>query len=519
MESRLKYPIGEQDFAGIREEGKVYVDKTARIFQLVNDIKYVFLSRPRRFGKSLLLSTLRYFFEGRKDLFEGLEIMNLEKDWKRYPVLHLELSRIDPNNSNSLKSALDYHFSEWEEIYGVNTPALEPAQRFENIIRNAYKKTGNKVVVLVDEYDNPLLNSIDNKATYETNQSLLKSVYSNIKALDGFIRFGMLTGVSRFSNLSIFSGINNLDDITLDSRYSDICGFTEEEIKRYLFTGVEALAKKDAITPQEALKLLKKEYDGYHFSKQLIDVYNPFSLLNCLNKSEIGSYWVSSGVPGFLVRMLEESRRSFEEVFNAESDAISLASEAVAFESPVALLFQTGYLTIKNYIKEDDLYQLGIPNREVDRGLFYFMLGQYTGKTSGENTGLLREMTGALKEGKAELFLEKLQALIAGISYQLSGKFTELDFERIMFVIFHILGYHVHCEFNTSFGRIDLTIETERYVYLFELKLDKSADEAILQIESKEYALGWKAGGREVLKIGVNFSSAKRNIESWKICK
>ena len=511
-----RYPIGNQDFCKIRENGWVYVDKTRLVYELTHHADYVFLSRPRRFGKSLLLSTIRYYLEGRKELFEGLEIEGLEKEWRKHPVLHLELSRINSQDQNSLSATLDNQFAEWEKEYDIEDNShLEFAQRFANIIKRAHAKTGEKIVILIDEYDNPLINTIYNREIYETNRNLLKAVYSNLKAMDKFIRFAMLTGVSRFSKMTIFSGINNLTDITFDDEYSAICGFTLEEIKRYLMEGVGKVAEYEECDTEKALKLLKEEYDGYHFSLSLVDIYNPFSLLNCLQKGRIDNYWMQSGVPEFLVKRIKDSSIPYRKLFAASGTTESLAASDAAFDSPVALLYQTGYLTIKSYDRKNRRFMLGMPNKEVDEGLFSYLLKGYYSYDLYEAEDRLKEIAGYIERGDPESFLERLRSLLAGIPYHLQGKMTELDFERTLFVIFHVLGYHVHSEMATSSGRIDLLIETKQYIYIVEIKLDKTANQAQDQIIEKEYALAYEYDGRKVFRIGVNFSSETRNITDW----
>lgn len=515
----LKYPIGNQDFAGLIEDGYVYVDKTDLVYQLVNESKYVFLSRPRRFGKSLLLSTIRYYFEGRKDLFPGLKIYSLETEWRKHPVLHFSLGTVDFNNPKGLDALLENQFCKWEKKYGIRRIEGPFSERFKNIIIAAREKEREKVVVLVDEYDNPLINTLDDKRLYEYHQKLLKSIYSNLKDMDEFIRFGMLTGVSRFGNMSVFSGLNHLRDITLTDRYSTICGFTESDIKRYLFTGVENLAMVKNISIDDTFALLKLEYDGYHFSKSLEDVYNPFSLLNSLQNREIENYWIRSGVPDFLVKKLNESKIGFTKIFGAHADSYSLAETDSAFEDPVALLFQTGYLTIKSYNPEYEEFILGMPNREVSKGFYLFLLGRYSGLRKPECSIALRKMVHKLEEGNPEEFLTSLKSFLSGISYRLNEKMTELDFERTLFVIFHLIGLDVFTEFETSNGRIDLLIRTHNFIYIIEIKLEGSAEEALNQIKEKEYSLPWEQEGKNIYKIGVNFSKHTRNISSWIIEK
>lgn len=513
----LKYPIGNQDFKKIREEGKVYVDKTALIYELVNKASYVFLSRPRRFGKSLLLSTIEAYFEGRKELFEGLAIESLESDWRKHPVLHLKLSRFDNITHESLESILEQQFRYWEEIFEIKNVIPGFGARFGDIIQKAYQKSGNGVVVLVDEYDNPLIHTFNDNTLYERNREILRSIYVNLKDMDRYIRFGMLTGVSRFSKTNIFSALNNLEDITFLPQYSCICGFTEEEIRRDLWEGVRNISQSEGCSDEEALILLKKEYDGYHFSRNLIDIYNPFSLLNSLKTGFIENYWHRSGLPDFLANKLKESDKPFAALFSTEAPEYKLAETDTSFSSPLALLYQTGYLTIKGYDREEKEYRLGIPNKEVEQGLFLFLLGVYTEHDSDDENKLLKEMARCLKRGEPEEFLNRLQSFIASIGYPITQNKSELFFEQGLYIILRVLGLHVHTEMATSNGRIDLLVETESYVYVIELKLDKSPEEALAQIKEKQYSLPWKHDGRKIFEIGINFASKQRNITGWKI--
>lgn len=513
----LKYPIGEQDFQSIREKNKVYVDKTRIIFDLSHHSKYIFLSRPRRFGKSLLLSTLKAYFEGRKELFKGLAIEDIEKEWRVHPVLHLSLSSTNTSLKGSLGTILEEQFSVWENLYGITEILPDFSARFRRIIREATEQTGEKIVILIDEYDNPLIDTLHRDEIHESNKELLKSIYSNLKDMDEYIRFAMLTGVSRFSRAGIFSGLNNLNDISFDNRYSAICGFTEDEIKKFLWPGVEELALRYNETPEGALALLKREYDGYHFSEELIDIYNPFSLLNALDFHRIENYWVQSGTPEFLARHLELSEDAFSELFNEEADTTDLMSEDTVFNSPVALLYQTGYLTIKSFDLKKNLYKLGIPNKEVREGLFSYLLSdslQKDRRKAIRETEKLREL---LESGKPEEFLERMKTVMAGIPYRLTSKAPEIYFENNLYVMLQLMGLEVKAEEETSFGRIDLTVKTKKYIYIIEIKADKSAGEALRQIEEKEYALKYTGEGRKIFCIGISFSSKKRNIEEYKI--
>ena len=518
VESELKYPAGEQNFPNIREEKKVYIDKTGFVYNLVNNNKYLFLARPRRFGKSLLLSTIQAYFEGRRDLFEGLEIMNLEKEWRKYPVLNLELSRISTESTDSLKAGLNQQFSLWEEVLGIVNTNLDFASRFSTIIIESYKKTGERVVILIDEYDNPLINTLHKQEIHEANRELLKSIYSNLKALDGYIKFAMLTGVSRFSKMSIFSGLNNLTDITFDNRYAEICGFTVEEIRKFLWPGVEKMAEKMGCSAEEALGKLKEYYDGYHFTSECRDLYNPYSLLRALDKSSIEDFWFNTGTPSFLIEKLKASKTPFLKLFNSYSREISLANPDMAFSSPIALMFQTGYLTIKEYNAESRRYKLGIPNLEVEQALFDHLLAAESGYDGFESTELLWDMKDALREGRTEDFMKQLRSFLAGIPANINPmKMTELNFENTLYVLLKALGFEVNAEEWTSSGRIDLLIKTKGFIYVMELKFDGTAEEALKQIEEKGYTLPYESDGRKIYKIGVNFSSQTRTVSDWLI--
>ena len=512
-----RYPIGEQDFQSIREEGKAYVDKTGIIFNLINDSKYNFLARPRRFGKSLLLSTIKAYFNGQKHLFEGLEILKLEKTWKKHPVLHLSFTNFDAGNPNSLTDLLDFQFTYWEKLYHITKNDYAFAQRFQNIIQSAYESTNEKVVILIDEYDHALINTLDREEIHGVNNELLKSVYSNLKEMDPFIRFSLLTGVTRFSKAGIFSGLNNLNDISFDDKYSAICGFTEEEIRNFLWEGVENLGIVENVTSEQALAFLKKEYDGYHFTKNLTDIYNPFSLLNALSKKEIQNYWIDSGTPSFLIDKLKETNEPFVDLFNEEADSSDLAATDTNFTSPVALLYQTGYLTIKGYDKSQRIFKLGIPNKEVREGFFSVLLSHLIEKDRRKTLREISAMKNCLENGNPDEFLERIRSFFAGISYKLMPKMPELYFENNLFLILNLMDFDVRAEDETSDGRIDLTVKTPEFIFVIEIKKDKNPKEALNQIEMKEYALKFKFDGRKVYKIGANFSSEKRNITDWLI--
>ena len=512
----MRYPKGEQDFAGIRKEQKVYVDKTAVMYDLIDREKYVFLARPRRFGKSLLLSTIRYYFEGEKDLFKGLAVYELEKDWKSYPVIHLELSGTQANDPDSLKKFLEGELSRYEKKNGIIPDSSDLSFRFSEIVRKIHENNGEKVVVLIDEYDNPLINTIHLPKIHEDNRNLLKSLYSNLKSLDEYIRFAMLTGVSRFSKTSIFSGLNNLTDITFLDRYSSICGFTENEIREFLWEGVKELGEHMELSPEEALEALKWEYDGYHFSKACNDIYNPFSMLHALDHKEISDYWLVSGAPGFLIEKLQQSPMSFFKLFNDKATEQGLTSLDTVFSSPVALLYQTGYLTIKGYDASTRKYSLGIPNREVDRGLFPALLGGFVRLDQDYASDLASEMGDCLKDGNPEEFIIRLRSFLGSVPYNIHPKVSEMFFEHTLYLLFRTIPIDVDAESTTSFGRRDIVVKTDKFIYIFELKLDSTAEQAINQIKEKEYSLPYRFEEKRIFMIGLNFSSKTRNIQDWK---
>ena len=513
----LKYPTGQQDFVYLRENGYVYVDKTDIIHHLVNNPKYVFLARPRRFGKSLLLSTIETFFKGRKELFKGLAIEHLEKEWRKHPVFHLELSGMERGNFESLKDELDRQIREWEEEYGIVKTADSISSRFRDLINKSCKITGEKVVILVDEYDNPLINSLEDSRLHDRCKDLLKAVYSAIKGMDRYIRFAMITGVSRFSKTSVFSGLNNLNDISFDNRYASLCGFTLPEIRRFLWQGVEELALNKKVTPEIVVEMLKEQYDGYHFSRECPDIYNPFSLLNALDKSSIGYYWILSGAPTFLIDQLKKSGNTFLKIFTSEETEYTLGTLDVALFSPVALLYQTGYLTIKSYNPESEFYTLGVPNKEVNYGLFVSLLSDYQRNEEKDNLITASAMRVALMSGEPQKFLLLLQEFYEAIPYNLHPNKYELNFEKILYSLLRLIDLDVRSEVELSNGRIDLLITTGKYVYILELKMDSTPEKALSQIREKGYTDAFRSDYRKIFLIGVNFSSESRNIDSWVI--
>ena len=511
----MKYPIGIQSFSDIRERGFVYVDKTAFVYQMALMGKYYFLSRPRRFGKSLLVSTMEAYFLGQKDLFKGLAIEKLETEWKTYPVLHLDLNARNYVNEKALQEELNKHLMVWEQVYGMTTnSSLAPEERFYNVIRTAYKQSGEQVVVLVDEYDKPLLATIDNKPLHDANRDTLKAFFSVLKSMDACIRFAFITGVSKFSHVSIFSDLNNLKDISMDPRYVDICGISEQELHASFDSSIHELANVTGRTYEEACEQLRKHSDGYHFSEKSIAVYNPFSLLNTFDSLAFNDYWFATGTPTFLVKLLQSKNYKLGDLEKKKVMPDVLTTTDVATSNPIPVLYQSGYLTIKGYDRNMRIYTLGFPNEEVGRGFLNFLLPYYTPIANDDKASFLSDFVMAVNEGKPEDFLQLMQTMLAGHDYRIAGD-AEKYFQNTFYLIFHLLGFNVQVEQATSQGRMDITIQTNDYIYIIELKLDKTAEEALQQIKDNQYARPFQTDTRKLYLIGVNFSSETRTVEKW----
>lgn len=516
MERKVKYPIGIQSFSEIRESGYIYVDKTQHIYNLIDTGKYYFLSRPRRFGKSLLLSTIKAYFEGRRDLFEGLAMERLESEWERYPVILLSLAGYNPSESD-LMEILDSRLGRLEQDFGITPISSNPGERFGDLIRGLFKKTGKQVVILIDEYDAPIVEHLGDEGRRDEMRDLLKSVYTNLKDMDDYIRFGMLTGVSRFSKVTVFSGLNNIQDISLLDTYSEICGITETELKVNFREGIANLAAKLETDYDSALASLKENYDGYHFADESADIYNPYSLLIALKDRKIASYWFQSGTPAFLVKVLRGQKEPLREIFNEKVSEATISDIDTYGTSPQSLLFQTGYLTIKDYDPEYELYTLGIPNKEVRTGLLMELLADSTEMDKIRLDRRLREIRMAFDEGHPHDALDCIKSFLAGIPGCITQKDKELYYENNLYMLLSLLGMDIRGEWWTADGRIDLLLMTKRFIYVMELKLDSTPEAALAQIDTKDYALQWKHDGRMVIKVGINFISETRNIGTWAI--
>lgn len=507
------YPIGIQNFEKIRTDGYVYVDKTALIHRMVSSGSYYFLSRPRRFGKSLLISTLEAYFQGKRELFQGLAMETLEENWVKRPVLHLDLNIGKYDTPDSLDKILNETVSKWEEIYGTGVAESTIALRFKGVVGRAYQQSGERVAILIDEYDKPLLQAIGNEELQREFRNTLKPFYGVLKTMDGCIKFAMLTGVTKFGKVSVFSDLNNLDDITMREPYVALCGITEREIHDNFEQDLHELASAQEMTYEETCNELKGCYDGYHFVENTEGIYNPFSLLNTFKYKKFDNYWFETGTPTYLVELLKRSHYNLERLAHEETSSDVLNS-IYGDEEPLPVIFQSGYLTIKGYDKEFGLYRLGYPNREVEEGFVKFLMPFYTRYSKIEAPFEIQKFVQELRSGQPEAFLKRLRSFFADTPYELVSE-LELHYQNVLFIIFKLVGFYTQAEYHTSEGRIDLVVKTSDYIYLMEFKLNGTAEEAMEQINSKHYALPFEADTRKLFKIGVNFSNKTRNIKRW----
>lgn len=512
MENKI-YPIGIQNFEKIRKDGYFYIDKTAWVYQLAKTGSYYFLSRPRRFGKSLLISTLEAYFRGKKELFKGLAIEKLEKDWTEHPILHLDLNIERYDTPESLGNILEKNLSEWEKLYGADVSERTYSLRFAGIIKRACEQTGQRVVILVDEYDKPMLQAIGNGELQKEYCNTLKPFYGVLKTMDGCIKLAFLTGVTKFGKISVFSDLNNLDDISMQEMYVGLCGITGQEIHDNLEEELHELADAQKMTYEEACAELKRRYDGYHFVENTEGIYNPFSLLNTFKYKKFGSYWFETGTPTYLIELLKRYHYDLEHMAHAETYADVLNS-IYGDEEPLPVIFQSGYLTIKGYDERFGIYRLGFPNREVEEGFVRFLIPYYTRFNKIEAPFEIQKFVQEIERGEPDAFFRRLQSFFADTPYELV-KELELHYQNVLFIVFKLVGFYVKAEYHTSQGRIDLVLQTDKYVYVMEFKLNGTAEEALQQINDKQYALPFAADSRKVLKIGVNFSNTTRNIERW----
>lgn len=509
----MKYPIGIQDFVKLRQGGFAYVDKTKFVYKLADEGSYYFLSRPRRFGKSLFLSTLEAYFLGRKELFEGLAIYDMEKEWKSHPIFYIDLNTANFRDENSLYEVLNSHVSVWEEKYGAREYETTLALRFKGVIARAAEKEGRGVVILIDEYDKPILQTLRNQELQEKHRSLLKSFYSVLKTQDRYIRFAFITGVTKFGKVSVFSDLNNLMDISMDQRYISICGMTQDELLYNFREGIEQLGEAYGDTEEETLNKLKIRYDGYHFEEDTVGIYNPFSVLNTLAKLRYKDYWFETGTPTFLVDLLKMHNYRLPDITREKVSGDVINSIDSMSTNPIPVIYQSGYLTIKGYDERFKKYRLGFPNKEVEEGFLNFLLPLYT--SAGNNSPfMVDEFVQDVESGNPERFMQRMKAFFADTSYQVVGD-AELYFQNAMYLVFKIMGFYTQVERPTSDGRIDAIIQTPDYIYIIECKLDRTAEEALRQINDSDYSAPFAMDKRRIYKIGVNFSSQTRGVEQW----
>ena len=461
-----------------------------------------------------MISTSNLTFRvGKKELFEGLAVEKLEKDWKTYPILHLDLNIDKYDIPESLDKLLNRYVTAWEKVYGSDPSEQTLPMRFAGVIERAYKSSGMRVVILVDEYDKPLLQAIGNKELQENFRNTLKSFYGVMKTMDGCIQFALLTGVTKFGKVSIFSDLNNLSDISMDKRYVSLCGITEEEIHTNLEEELHELASAQDLTYEEVCKKLKEMYDGYHFTPYAEGIYNPFSLLNTFDKKEFGSYWFETGTPTYLVELLKREHYKLEDLDHVETDK-DILNGIYDNGDPIPVIYQSGYLTIQNYDKVFDIYGLGFPNKEVKEGFIKFLLPYYANIDASKSQFSIKKFVLEIQRGEINAFFQRLQSFFADTPYELVRE-QELHYQNVLFIVFKLIGFYVKAEYHTSQGRIDLVLQTDKYVYVMEFKLEGTAEEALAQIESKQYALPFATDGKKVFKVGVNFSKETRNIEKW----
>jgi hypothetical protein len=526
--TEIKYPVGYQDFEEIRKGGFLYVDKTDLIYRLVHTSKYAFLSRPRRFGKTLLTSTLHYYFDGRKDLFTGLAMEKLEKDWIQYPVLHFDISLAKDCSPKEMTKELHKMLNEYDNIYGIHTTST-PGSRLNELIRHIYHTTGKQVVLLIDEYDAPVMKVLHKQEVVKEVRERMSNFYTALKPNDKYLRFVFITGVSTFSQMGIFSELNNLTKITGNNDFAAICGITEEELTNNFNLGIESIAREKNWTKQEVLERLKDKYDGYHFSNTLVDIYNPYSLLNAFYEKQLGDYWFDSGTSSSLVNAFQQ----YIGDFNLELDKIdssdwmkpndfrkSLEDHA----SIIPLLYQTGYLTIKEYDGENEQYKLGIPNAEVRIGLLENLLPLHILVNGTDVSAPAGRASTALRKGDINQAMEILRSLLKSLPYgkNESKKYhdmetTEQYYQDLFHFFFSMMCNLVNSEVRNSTGATDVVITTPSYIYVIEIKVDSTPEIALSQIEEKGYAVPYLAGPRKVIKVGVNFSTKEKTLSDWKV--
>lgn len=510
----MKYPIGVQDFESLRKDGYLYVDKTHLVYDIVSKGRYYFLSRPRRFGKSLLISTLQAYYEGKRDLFQGLAIEQLEQEWRVHPVLRLDLNTEKYDSIDSVDQKLDREFKIWEELYGADEAEVTLPMRFEGIIRRAYKKTGERVVILIDEYDKPLLQAISNKSLQNEYRATLKAVYGALKSMDGCIKFALLTGVTKFGKVSVFSDLNHLRDISMLEQYTEICGISEKELHSYFRNEITEMAELHHTSYDDMTDMLRQNYDGYHFAPNTNGMYNPYSLLNVFADKKLGSYWFETGTPTYLVELLKSNEYKLDDVNGYIVGIEGLSGTDAADTDAIPVIYQSGYLTIKDFNPRFQSYTLGYPNKEVEEGFIKFLIPHYTAKRETNGVFEIQNFVREVESGDIDGFFTRLRSFFSDTTYEVI-RLQELHYSNVLYIVFKLLGFYTQVEYKTSNGRIDLVLQTPDYIYVMEFKLSGTAQEALQQINDKGYAQPFEKDPRKLYKIGVNFSNETRNIDEW----
>ena len=514
-----KYPVGIQTFSKIREKGYFYIDKTQYIAEFrEKGMKFIFLNRPRRFGKSLFASTLQAYFEGRKELFDGLAIADYEKEWVKHPVLHFDLSGAKHMGVEQLERYLADMLEGKETLWGYKTHQVDANLRLKDLVKKAYEQMGEKVVVIIDEYDAPLLDVVHEKENLQPLRRIMQNFYSPLKKLDPYLEFTFITGITKFSQLSIFSELNNLDNISMFDQYSAICGISMTELTTQMKLDVEALGEALGMTYEECLKELTRFYDGYHFSKKSEDVFNPFSLVKALNACDIAPYWFGSGTPSFLLKLLDKYHVNLASLEGQEAVLNSFDQSTEEMTDALPLLYQSGYLTIKKYDPMFREYTLGIPNKEVRDGLLNSLIPHYVNPRRSDNDAFLLGFCKAVYRNDIEAALEHMRTYMATIPYDLENH-SEKHYQTIFYLMFSFLNIYIRTEVKSAIGRADAVMHMPNTIYVFELKVDKSAEEALAQIDEKGYMLPYHAEGKRLVKVGISFDSTQRTISDWKIKK
>lgn len=517
MAQARRYPIGIQTFSEIRERNYLYIDKTQYLVDFIDKgYKYVFLSRPRRFGKSLFASMIHAYYEGRKDLFEGLAMGEYEKDWVKHPVLHLDMSAAKHMDKDMLERYLADMLTDQEAVFGYKSEKLDPNIRLKDLVVTANRLTGRKVVLIIDEYDAPLLDVVHEEQNLAALRRATQNFYSPIKSLDPYLEFVFLTGITKFAQLSIFSELNNLFNISMYDKYSAICGISSEELHTQMLPDVERLAEHLHLSADETFERLKRKYDGYHFSKNSEDVYNPFSLIKALASGDIGDYWFDSGTPTYIIKLLQKYNVGLRDLTGQDAGVSDFDVSPENMTTVLPLLYQSGYLTIKHYDPMIDLYTLGYPNEEMRMGMVRSLAANYLTPAEGTNSSFVIKFVKAVIADDMEQALTLMRAYLAGVFYRLSNK-TERDVQTIFYLVFSLIGSFIKVEEESAHGRADVVITLPSVVYVMELKFDGSADAALRQIDEKGYLIPYTADGKRLVKVGVNYSSEERTITEWRI--